>query len=92
MNAYDIIRRPRITEKSVHLQNAQNTYTFEVHQDANKVEIRKAVETLFKVKVARVTTLNRMGKARRIRGHAGQASDWKQARVTLADGQSIEGI
>ena len=56
MNVYDIIKRPRITEKSVYLQNEHNAYTFEVHQDANKIEIKKAVESLFKVKVTGVRT------------------------------------
>ncbi len=92
MNAYEIIRRPRITEKTVYLQNATNTYTFEVHQDANKIEIRKAVETLFKVKVTGVRTLNVRGKPRRIRGSVGVEAAWKKAYVSIADGQKIEGV
>ncbi|MBA3686017.1 MAG: 50S ribosomal protein L23 [Planctomycetes bacterium] len=92
MNAYDIVRRPRLTEKTVQLQNTTNTYTFEVHQDANKIEIRKAVESLFKVKVMAVRTLNVRGKPRRIRGSAGVEAAWKKAYVKVADGQKIEGV
>ena len=93
MNAYEIILRPRVTEKGVYLQNSQQTYTFEVHPKANKNEIKKAVETLFKVKVRSVTTQNYLGKSKRVRSRLpGQTSNWKKAMVRLQDGQSIEGI
>ena len=90
MNAYDIVRRPRITEKSVYLQNATNTYTFEVHQDANKIEIKKAVESLFKVKVTGVRTQVVPSKTVRRGKSIGMSSEWKKAIVTLAEGERIE--
>lgn len=93
LGLYDIIRRPRVTEKAVYLQNEQTTYTFEVHPKANKTEIKKAVETLFKVKVRSVTTQNYAGKERRIRSRTpGESAAWKKAMVRLNDGQSIEGV
>jgi large subunit ribosomal protein L23 len=93
MNTYDIIRRPRTTEKSVYLQNERATYTFEVHHQANKIEIKKAVESLFKVKVTGVTTMNVLGKWKRVRSRQpGMTQHWKKAMVTLVDGQRIEGL
>jgi large subunit ribosomal protein L23 len=92
MNVYDIIKRPRITEKSVFQQNAHNAYTFEVHQDANKIEIKKAVESLFKVKVTGVRTQVVPSKTVRRGKSIGMSSEWKKAIVTLADGQKIEGV
>ncbi|MBA3845574.1 MAG: 50S ribosomal protein L23 [Planctomycetes bacterium] len=93
LGIYDIIRRPRVTEKAVYLQNEQSTYTFEVHPKSNKNEIRKAVETLFKVKVRSVTTQNYDGTARRVRSKLpGLTAGWKKAMVRLVDGQTIEGI
>ncbi len=92
MNAYEIIRAPLVSEKSLYLQNTHNTYTFEVHQDANKVQVRDAIERLFKVKVSKVTTQNVLGKNRRRGKVEGQAPCWKKAMVTLRDGQTIEGL
>lgn len=92
MNLYDIIKRPVVTEKSVHLQNAHNTYTFEVDRRANKVEIRKAVETLFKVKVNAVRTLTVPPKAVRRGKSVGSTSPWKKAIVVVAADQKIEGV
>jgi len=93
MNSYDIIKKPRVTEKAVYLQNERDTYTFEVHPAANKIEIKHAVEELFKVKVVGVRTMNCRGKYRRVRTRLpGMTSNWKKAMVTLADGQKIEGL
>ncbi len=93
MDAYQIIQRPVVTEKSVHFNNKHNKVTFAVHPDANKTQIREAVETLFKVKVAAVNTLNVRPKDRRVRGRIpGTTAAWKKAIVTLAEGQKIEGI
>jgi len=93
VNPYQVIRRPLITEKSVYLQNATNTWAFEVHQDANKTQIREAVERLFKVKVLSVHTMNCRGKDRRMRGGAaGVSAAWKKAFVRLPADQRIEGI
>ena len=89
--AYDIIKRPIITEKSMGATEAKK-YTFEVAKDANKIEIAKAVEEIFGVKVAKVNTLNMDGKEKRM-GHmpAGRRPSWKKAIVTLtADSKTIE--
>ena len=89
MNAYDIVKRPVITEKAVYKQNAENCYAFEVHQDANKIEIRKAVEELFGKRVEKVHTINRKGKRKRNRrtGTWGNRASQKRAIVTLAAGE-----
>ena len=92
LDLYSVIQKPRVTEKAVYLQNEQSTYTFVVHPQANKNEIRKAVETLFKVKVVGVTTQNYAGKERRRARKAGTTPSWKKAMVRLADGQRIEGV
>jgi large subunit ribosomal protein L23 len=94
MNAYEIIRRPRISEKALHLQNKQSSYTFDVHPDANKVQIREAIRALWKVDVVAVNTMNCLGKSRRARNNRvpGLTSGWKKAIVRLADGQKIEGV
>jgi large subunit ribosomal protein L23 len=86
----DVIIRPVVSEKSYALLD-QGSYTFIVAPDANKVEIRHAVEAIFGVNVVKVNTLNRPGKRKRNRGRAtfGKRSDTKRAVVTLASGQSI---
>jgi large subunit ribosomal protein L23 len=89
-SAYEIVRKPRITEKSTALSEKANAYTFEVAKDANKIEIRQAVEDLFKVKVASVHTVNVKGKPKRVRMHMGRTSDWKKAIVTLREGSKID--
>jgi large subunit ribosomal protein L23 len=87
---YQIIRRPVITEKGTDDTADRNAYHFRVPCDANKVEIRQAVETLFKVKVRAVNTMRVGGKMRR-RGYvAGQTPEWKKALVTLKEGDTIE--
>ncbi len=87
---YAIVKKPRITEKSTALSEKTNAYTFEVARDANKVEIRKAVEKLFKVKVEKVRTAVVKGKPKRVRQQWGRTPDWKKAIVTLAEGQRID--
>ena len=89
--AYDIIKRPIITEQSM-MAAAEKKYTFEVAKDANKIEIAKAVEEIFGVKVAKVNTLNVQGKMKRLGAQpAGRRADWKKAIVTLtADSKPIE--
>ncbi|MBO5320090.1 MAG: 50S ribosomal protein L23 [Ruminococcus sp.] len=86
----DIILKPVITEKSMdELQNGK--YTFKVATDANKSEIKKAVEALFDVKVAKVNTLNCNGKEKRMGRFVGKTSDWKKAIITLTeDSKTIE--
>lgn len=89
----DIILRPIVTEKSVSL-SSENKYTFAVDPQANKCEIRSAVEHIFKVKVLGVNTLNVKGKPKRWRSrgrpYRGHKSDWKKAIVTLRQGDKIE--
>ncbi|HEX4772140.1 MAG TPA: 50S ribosomal protein L23 [Bryobacteraceae bacterium] len=89
MNVYDVIRRPVITEKGHTKREEEATLCFEVHPQANKIEIRQAVETVFKVKVAVVRTSNTAGKLRRRGRFSGYASDWKKAYVRLAAGQKV---
>jgi large subunit ribosomal protein L23 len=83
MNEYDIVVRPIITEKSSLLKDGGNQYVFEVQRDANKIEIRKAVEKLFKVKVVSVHISNMEGKKKRVGRFAGKRPDWKKAIVKL---------
>jgi large subunit ribosomal protein L23 len=88
--AQDIILRPIITEESM-ADTSFKKYTFEVAKDANKIEIANAVEELFKVKVAKVNTINCKGKLRRYGRFEGYTSAWKQAIVTLTeDSKTIE--
>lgn len=90
MTAQDIIIRPIITEASMDAQ-ALKKYTFQVAVNANKVEIAKAVEELFGVKVAKVNTMNCHGKEKRMGANTGFRSDWKKAIVTLTeDSKTIE--
>ena len=88
--AQDIIVRPIITENSMD-GLAERKYTFEVARGANKIEVKKAVETLFGVKVAKVNTISVKGKKKRMGRTEGYTSDWKKAIVTLtADSKTIE--
>jgi large subunit ribosomal protein L23 len=86
---YDTIVSPVITEKATMLSE-QNKVVFRVARDATKPEIAEAIETLFKVSVVKVNTLNVKGKTKRFRGRVGRRSDVKKAIVTLAEGQSID--
>lgn len=92
MNHSIIIKRPLITEKMTNLRESHNRYGFEVARDANKYQIKQAVETIFKVKVKEVTTMNVMGKTKRLGRNQGKRPDWKKAIVTLAKDQKIEMI
>lgn len=87
---YEVLRRPRITEKAAVAGSGTNTVVFEVHPKANKVEIKQAVERIFEVKVEEVRTVNVLGKIKRVKGTVGQRSSWKKAYVTLAEGSSID--
>jgi len=87
--AYDIILEPIISEKSMGMLQDKK-YTFKVKKDANKIEIKKAVEEIFKVEVDRVTTLNVLGKNKRVGVHQGKKSDWKKAIVKLKGSKTIE--
>ena len=85
MKAQDIVIRPIITEKTM-AGNGEKKYTFEVHKDANKIEIAKAVAELFGVEVKKVNTLNVRGKFRRQGRFEGYTRAWKKAVVTLTEG------
>ena len=86
---YDVIRKPIITEKATMASEA-NAVVFEVAIDANKPQIKEAVETLFNVKVKAVNTLVTKGKAKRFRGQLGRRKDVKKAYVTLEEGNAID--
>lgn len=85
-----VILRPLVTEKGVHRSSRYNAYAFEVAKNATKVDIRRAVEELFNVKVVRVHTQNRKGKPRRTRFKATHTRDWKKAIVKLDAEHRIE--
>lgn len=87
---YDLIEKPLVTEKATVLQDIRNQFTFRVHDDANKREIRKAIETLFGVKVEKVNVLNMAGKLRKFRGVPARTPGWRKAIVTLREGDKIE--
>lgn len=90
MNSFEIIKTARLTEKGTRQGEKYNRYTVVADRRANKVQIKQAVQELFKVKVLRVNTLNVRGKARRQRTiQAGKAMDWKKAIVTLKEGEKI---
>jgi large subunit ribosomal protein L23 len=88
-NMYEVIRRPLITEKTTALKETQRSLCFEVHRDASKPEIKKAVETLFGVKVADVRVANVHGKVKRQGRYMGRRSDWKKAYVVLKQGEKM---
>ncbi len=87
---YDLIRHPLLTEKTTEAKESYNQYAFAVDRQANKVEIKKAVETLFNVKVKGVRTLSVKGKEKRVGRNVGKRPDWKKAIVTLKPEQKIE--
>jgi large subunit ribosomal protein L23 len=89
MKIQDVLRRPVVTEKGVAKKEAERTMCFEVAPDANKVQIRAAVERIFKVKVESVRTSNNVGKLRRRGRFSGYRSDWKKAYVRLKEGQKL---
>lgn len=89
MTVYEIIRRPIVTEKGVTKKDAERTLCFEVAADANKTQVKAAVEHLFKVKVDEVHTLTNSGKLRRRGKFTGYRSDWKKAYVRLKAGEKM---
>jgi large subunit ribosomal protein L23 len=80
---YNIIIRPLVTEQGTHLANTKGAYSFEVHKNANKVQIKDAVEKIYNVKVRKVRTANHKGKVRRKGRSFGVTSSWKKAVVFL---------
>jgi len=89
MTIYEVIKRPLVTEKGVAKKDSERTLCFEVAPGANKVQVKAAVEHLFKVKVAEVRTSNQVGKLRRRGRFSGYRSNWKKAYVTLKAGEKI---
>ncbi len=92
MHSYEVLRRPVITEKNTML-NAEGKYIFEVARDANKMDVKRAVEEIFNVEVAKVNVINVHGKMRRSPGRRrtmGLTRSWKKAIVTLKPGHRIE--
>jgi len=87
MRIQDIIRRPVITEKTTMQRELSNTYTFEVARSANKIDVRRAVEVQFHVKVSEVRISRMHGKERRQGRYVGRRADWKKAIVRLAEGE-----
>ena len=87
--ARDIILKPVVTEKAVDLMQ-ENKYAFKVRNDANKIEIKQAIEEIFKVKVVSVNTLRVHGKTKRMGRYEGKTSEWKKAIVQLREGDTIE--
>ena len=96
MNANQIIRRPLVTEKSTILREEGNVLAFEVDPAANKIEVKRAVEQLFKVKVEEVRLFNVRGKMKRMGRWAGRRRDWRKAYVRLKKGEKapefVEGV
>ena len=89
-NLYAVIRRPIITEKGNIQKEENNKVTFEVHPDANKQEIKAAVEKIFKVRVLNVCSMNQRGKIKRVGRFMGKRRNWKKAIVTLGPDDQIE--
>jgi len=87
---YKVLKRPLITEKSTVQKEMHNKLFFEVHRLANKIEIKKAVEQIFKVDVLAVRTVNVKGKTKRVGRFWTKESDWKKAVVTIKPGQRVE--
>ncbi len=92
LDPYAIIKKPLVTEKGTVLAETANSYVFEVAPDANKVQIRKAVEQLFDVNVVKVSTMLRKGKVKGLGWRSWKRPDCKRAVVKLQDGQAIEFI
>ncbi|MCD6224477.1 MAG: 50S ribosomal protein L23 [Deltaproteobacteria bacterium] len=90
MIKYRIIKRPLVTEKTVLLKEESNQFSFEVDRAANRIEIRRAVEQIFKVKVASVKTIQVKGKTKQKGKIIGKRKDWKKAIVRLLPGERIE--
>ena len=87
---YEVIRAPRVSEKTARLQEVSNQYAFEVAKDATKADIKVAVEQIFGVKVEAVNVVNVKGKNKSFKFRQGRRGDWRKAYVKLAEGQSID--
>lgn len=85
-NIYDVLQGPCLTEKASLAQEGDGTVVFKVHPDANKIEVKKAVELMFDVKVGDVRTVSMRGKRKRVGKTLGSTNDWKKAYVSLTEG------
>jgi large subunit ribosomal protein L23 len=90
MNIFDVIKKPLVTEKTTLEKDAKNIISFAVSSDANKIEIKDAVEKFFKVEVVNVNTINVAGKKKRVGRKIGKRSNWKKAYVTLKEGSTVD--
>ena len=90
MNIFDVLRAPKMSEKTLSLKEEANQFAFEVDQRANKIQIKESVEKSFKVSVLKVRTMNVRGKKKRLGRYQGLKSNWKKAIVTLKEGDTIE--
>ena len=90
MNIFDVLRAPKMSEKTLSLKEEANQFAFEVDQRANKIQIKESVEKSFKVSVLKVRTMNVQGKKKRLGRYQGLKSSWKKAIVTLKGGDTIE--
>lgn len=90
LEAHQILLRPLVTEKGVHRASRNNQYAFEIHRQATKGDVKRAVEELFNVKVEKVRTQTRRGKIRRYRFRYGRTADWKKAIVQLHEDHRID--
>ena len=86
----EIIKAPVVTEKSTRLSQEENKYVFKVDSKANKNQIKEAIETIFKVKVVEISTLNAKTKKKRVGRYAGMTNKYKKAIIKLAEGQTID--
>jgi len=89
---YDVIKRPLLTEKGAHLKETENKVLLEVARDANKLEIKQAIEEIFKVKVEKIATVKRRGKLKTQGRFSGKRPDRKKALVTLKKGEKLDFI
>ncbi|MDT8446219.1 MAG: 50S ribosomal protein L23 [bacterium] len=87
---FTLIKQPHITEKVLLIKEDQNKVVFKVAREANKVELKKAIESIFGVTVENIQTINVKGKIKRVGTRSGKRADWKKAIVTLKEGDSIE--
>jgi large subunit ribosomal protein L23 len=89
-NVYEVIRAPRVSEKTARLQEVSNQYVFEIAKTATKADVKAAVEQIFDVKVEAVNVVNVKGKNKSFKFRSGKRGDWRKAYVKLAEGQSID--
>ncbi|MEM9368449.1 MAG: 50S ribosomal protein L23 [Planctomycetota bacterium] len=90
LEPHQVLLKPLVTEKGIHRATRNNQYAFQIHRDATKDDVRRAVESLFDVKVTKVRTQTRKGKSRRFRYRIGRTADWKKAIVQLDSEHRID--